>query len=307
MKKRALKIALSEQRAEVTARKDAHSRRVARILSTPKINDAYSKYVSALFKKAFNGEEVNEAEEAEAKMNYVKTLAEFGYSESDMNYRPFCPVCNDNGYVDGKLCRCVRARYIGILKEVCDIENRAPFTFADANFEVAKDDTQREALQKLFAFGKAWADRLPQVNTKSLVFFGSAGTGKTFLSSAIARETIERGNSVQYVSAYEFNSAMLSVHTSPLAEREYKLNDYLTSDLLVIDDLGTEPMLKNVTLEYLLLVLEERTNKGLCTLITTNLSPSRLLNRYGERIYSRLASKQTSRIFEFKGNDLRIN
>ena len=75
----------------------------------------------------------------------------------------------------------------------------------------------------------------------------------------------------------------------------------------MIDDLGTEPMLKNVTVEYLLLVIEERQTKGRATLVTTNLDTDGILLRYGERIYSRLSHKQRSKIIEMNGKDLRIN
>ena len=291
-----MQIALNQKSAEVTAKKDEQSKKVALILSVPEIKKAHEEYLKAMFDNAIGGKGANEEK---AKAKYIVALTAHGFDESDMQPSPVCPICEDTGRVSGRTCKCVWAKYIPALKSICEIERRAPFTFDDADFQVAKDE-------KLFEFGKAWATKLPAVKTKILTFFGSAGTGKTFLSSAIAREAIERGKSVIYVSAYEFNSAMLAVHTSPLAEREDKLVDYLTSDLLVIDDLGTEPILKNVTLEYLLLIAGERTNKGLCTLITTNLSPARVLTRYGERIYSRIASKQTSHIFEFSGKDLRL-
>ena len=299
-----MQIALNQKSAEITAKKDEQSKKVALILSVPEIKKAHEEYLKAMFDNAIGGKGANEEK---AKAKYIAALTAHGFDESDMQPSPVCPICEDTGRVGGRTCKCVWAKYIPALKSICEIERRAPFTFDDADFQVAKDEKQRETLEKLFAFGKAWATKLPAVKTKILTFFGSAGTGKTFLSSAIAREAIERGKSVLYTSAYEFNSAMLAVHTSPLAEREDKLADYLTSDLLVIDDLGTEPILKNMTLEYLLLVLNERTNKGLCTLITTNLSPARVLTRYGERIYSRIASKQTSRIFEFGGKDLRLH
>ena len=304
MKQRALKTAFALKRAEVQASESQADKKVARILAIPEIKEARAKYISAMFESTL-GE--NNANEAKAKADYIAALKKHGFTENDFKHAPLCPVCGDEGFVDGKLCSCVWSKYVTALKAVCEIESRAPHTFNDANFSVAKDEAQRDTLKKLYDFGKAWAQKLPSVKTKTLTFFGTAGTGKTFLSSAIAREAVENGKSVKYVSAYEFNSAMLAVHTSLLDERDFKLHDYLTADLLVIDDLGTEPLLKNVSLEYLLLVLEERTNKGLTTLITTNLSPARLIRRYGERIYSRLASKQFSRIFEFGGNDLRIN
>ena len=303
MKQRALKTAFALKRAEVQASVKRTDDRIARILTVPEIKEARAKYINAMFDSTLGGKNANEAK---AKADYIAALKKHGYTEDDFKHAPLCPICGDEGYVDGKICSCVWGKYVTALKTVCEIESRAPHTFDDANFDVAKDDAQRDVLKKLYEFGKAWADKLPAVKTKTLTFFGTAGTGKTFLSSAIAREAVERGKSVKYVSAYEFNSAMLAVHTSPLDDREDKLHDYLTCDLLVIDDLGTEPTLKNVSLEYLLLVLEERTNKGLCTLITTNLSPSRLIRRYGERIYSRLASKTASRIFEFGGKDLRL-
>ena len=54
------------------------------------------------------------------------------------------------------------------------------------------------------------------------------------------------------------NNLFLSYHTSFGAEKSSYLDTVLDPDVLVIDDLGTEPILKNVTLEYLYLILSER-------------------------------------------------
>ncbi len=304
MKNRAATKAITKKREEVARRKDEIAFKTALILSIPSVKAAHEKYVNTAFKNALGG---FEQEEKKAYDEYLSALKAEGYDESDMRYTPVCPICGDTGSAYGKLCSCVKREYIAALKDVCEIEKRAPFTFADADFGHIQDSAQRENLEKLYAYFKAYSAKLPRVNAKTTLLFGSAGTGKTSLAQAVARETVERGKSVKYVSAYEFNTAMLTAHTSPLSERKARLHDVMTADLVVIDDLGTEPILKNVTIEYFLLVLEERTNKGLCTLITTNLSPARILDRYGERIYSRLASKQSSRIFEIGGSDLRLN
>ena len=304
MKKRAIDIALEKQRAHIQARKDEVARKTALILSISDIKTAHEAFVNATFKNALGG---FDKEEKSAKDNYIAALKKHGYKESDMRYTPVCTICGDTGNADGKMCKCIKGDYIAALKDVCEIEKRAPFTFDDAKFDGIKDEKQRENLVKFYDYFKAYAAKLPNVKAKNTVLFGSVGTGKTCIASAVSRAAVERGRSVKFVSAYEFNTAMLSAHTSPIVERGARLHDYLTADLLVIDDLGTEPILKNVTEPYLLLVLEERLNRGLATLITTNLSPARILDRYGERIYSRLASKQNSRIFEIGGKDLRLN
>ena len=65
-------------------------------------------------------------------------------------------------------------------------------------------------------------------------------------------------------------------------------------------------MLKNVTLEYLQLVLDERTRDGRTTVITTNLSEKQLKDRYGERIFSRLSDTRHALLRRIPGKDLRL-
>ena len=304
MKQRAIDLAIAKRRAEIVAKKEEISKRASLVLAFSDVKKAHDNYVSWAFKNARGG---FDDEEKLAKQGYIDALKKHGYSEDDLHYAPSCPICGDTLSVGGKVCACVRAAYVAALKNICEIEARAPFTFDDANFDAIKDDAQRENLKKFFDYFKLYASKLPAVKAKTTVLFGRAGAGKTCIASAVARAAIERGKSVKFVSAYEFDTAMLNYHTSSTEERTNKLDDYLAADLLVIDDLGTEPILKNVTEPYLLLVLEERQNRGLCTLVTCNLSPERILERYGERIYSRLANKQSSRIFELGGRDLRLN
>lgn len=305
MKDRAMKRVKAQREYKINEAKAVAERRLLSALSIPEISNAHAKYVNL----RFNATAKNTASEKDVQtaLNaYKSALKAYGYDESEFEYSVLCPECNDTGVHDGKICKCVWNDYIQALKQECKIEEKAHFTFADCKLDGIKDENQRNALSSFYAFMKQYADKLPAVKLKNVVFTGSTGTGKTCLASAVARKAVENGKSCKYLSAFEFNNEMLSAHTSPIAERGSKLHDVLTADLVVIDDLGVEPIYKNVTVEYLLLVLEERTRAGLCTLITTNLDDGDLQAKYGDRIFSRLVDKQHSRIVAFLGNDLRL-
>ena len=103
------------------------------------------------------------------------------------------------------------------------------------------------------------------------------------------------------------NNMFLKYHTSFDANKHIHISPLLDSEFLFIDDLGTEPILKNVTQNYLYLILSERERHNKPTIITTNLMPENILDRYGERIYSRIANKSSSLLVHLTGKDLRLN
>ena len=80
----------------------------------------------------------------------------------------------------------------------------------------------------------------------------------------------------------------------------------LETPVLLLDDLGVEPMLNNVTIEQLFTLLNERELNGLHTLISTNLHPEELKQRYSERISSRLLDRRSTSILPFYGEDVRL-
>ncbi len=73
----------------------------------------------------------------------------------------------------------------------------------------------------------------------------------------------------------------------------------------MIDDLGSEPLLKNVTIEALYVLINERQNKGLSTILSTNLDMKEFAKRYTERIESRIDNPRTSLVIVLKGRDIR--
>lgn len=305
MKDRVIRKTLSERRQKIENAKRLAALAAQKAFAVPEISEANKAYTSAVFDDMAKGVE-NSQNTQKARLAYQNALKKYGFDEKDFQYKPLCPICGDTGKADGKICQCAFDEYVKNLKIECELDKRAPFSFADCNLNNVKDEQEKQNLSKLYSSMQKYVEKFPAVKNVNLLFTGGVGTGKTCLASAIARGIVEKGYSAKIMSAYEFNSLMLTVHTSPIAERNALMDDVLTADLLVIDDLGTEPMLKRVTIEYLLLVIEERQAKGLATIITTNLDVERLLARYGERIYSRLSHKQHSMIIQFVGKDMRL-
>lgn len=163
--------------------------------------------------------------------------------------------------------------------------------------------TQREAMRRLLEFSKAWAEAFPGNKRRDIVLCGNTGLGKTFLLDCIAARVIERGYTVLRLTAFRLMEAMRARHFG--RGEEDMLDVMLGVDVLFIDDLGTEPLLENITLEYLFTVLNERQQAGLSTLVATNLTPAELRARYSERITSRLISSQASAVFLLEGRDVR--
>jgi len=138
---------------------------------------------------------------------------------------------------------------------------------------------------------------------KNLVFIGAAGTGKTYAAHFVGNKLLGKEFSVLFVTAFSlvqrFKDFIFNFENSAL-------DHLLTCDLLIIDDLGTEPKIKNISEEYLLNVINERLANNLPFIITTNLSPDDILARYDQRLTSRILSKQTSVVIEMKCKDLRL-
>lgn len=306
MKERVIEKTLLQQQKDVSNAQLQMKSKLQSALKIDEISNAYNAYSKASFDDMLSGVE-NSNNTQKAYLSYQNALKNHGFCENDFVYIPHCPICGDSGNDNGKVCKCVWDKYISNLKDECEIDRRAKFSFDDCNFDVIRDTSQRQSLEKVYSLMHTYVKRYPDNKKNTIVLSGEVGTGKTCLASAMCRALVEKGYATKILSAYEFGALMLETHVSPIAERNSKLHDVLSADVLLIDDLGTEPMLKNVTIEYLLLVLEERQNSNKTTFVTTNLNADGIHDRYGERIYSRLSHKQISIIFDLQGQDLRTH
>lgn len=224
-----------------------------------------------------------------------KILNDLGLKESDIIPQYNCKFCNDTGFIDGKVCDCRKVLSNKLILDEVGITEIPLRTFADAD----------EKLTPYINYEtyKRYCQNFDKTKTKTLIFSGKSGTGKTFLAECIASEIKKQNKSVVFISAFALNKLFVDSFNDA-----NKLNALFSCDLLVIDDFGSEQIFKKITKEYLLNLLNERSYYNKNLIITTNLTKDDILNRYEDRIFSRLLDKSNSVYIPFKSNvDLRLN
>lgn len=267
---------------------------------------AYNKYNSTRFelsKAKFKGD-VKLINELKAQLNADTELLntikrELGFNDKDFAVKYECSACSDTGRLEnGVRCKCYRKLLHKLTLEELGLERKKLHSFKKASYKDLND------LEKIYTKMQSYCEKFPATD-KNIVIAGSVGTGKSYLAKCIANELISRDFNVIFISACELNSILLKYHTAPVDDKGVYLDLLTECDLLVIDDLGSEPIYKNVTEEYLLMIITERMTKGNPFIITTNLEQEQLLDRYGDRTLSRLNDKRHGVFIKIKGEDLR--
>lgn len=214
-----------------------------------------------------------------------------------------CPDCKDTGYQNGQKCHCFKQAVIDLLYEQSGIRDMLEQeNFSTLSYEYYQGE-DLALFQKNVKICKNFIKSF-STDYHNLFFYGTVGTGKSFLSGCVARELIEAGYSVIYFSAAGlFETLSRNMYDYKNKEEFHNLHEDLHScDLLIIDDLGTEFM-NNVTASLFFSLLNERHLNKKATIISTNLFLEDIQNRYSERIFSRIMSNYT--ICKFTGSDIR--
>lgn len=218
-------------------------------------------------------------------------MKKFGLENVQMTYS--CSICKDEGYKNGQMCKCLKKEISNILMKDSGFENLENFS------EAIKTSNELNPYYKKM---QEWCHSDFKKNL--ILLSGKTGVGKTYLTRCMANEMIERGLIVKMSTSFKMSQDFKSFHKT---HNEELLNQYLDCQVLFIDDLGTEPLYKDITIEYLYLVINERKMRKLPTVITTNLDISQIRETYDERIYSRIVDRQTSITIFLDGIDRRVN
>lgn len=225
----------------------------------------------------------------------------------DIKYK--CPKCKDTGYILNEKCSCFRQKLIdkfyqqSNLKEILKRENFDNFQINYYSNVVDKEQglSPRKNMEKIVKYCINFYMDFDNFN-ESLLFTGSSGLGKTFLSNCIAKELLDRGKVVIYQTASNLIEIMRTLKFDEHGDKD-QLDEILNCDLLIIDDLGTEP---NTAYSHseLFNIINTRILAYRKMIISTNLSIGDIHNYYPERITSRIYGH--FKIFEFFGDDIRI-
>jgi len=246
----------------------------------------------------------------------TELLISHGYCADYLDLHYTCNKCKDTGYVGNEKCTCLKQAIASLiyddsnLKSILAHENFTSFSFAYYSDDYVDETLGLSPLsnmQKVVAGCKNFIRHFNK-NHENLLLLGNTGVGKTFLANCIAKELLDRGYTVIYLTAFRLFDILEKHKFGKDEESTYIASnqfDYIMDcDLLIIDDLGTE--LNNAfTSSQLYLIINERLLKQKSTIISTNLSLDNLNTNYSERVYSRIISKYSIR--RIMGEDIRLH
>lgn len=236
-----------------------------------------------------------------------------GFSEDYLELHYRCADCRDTGLIEGRKCHCFLQAQMKLmyaqsnLEAVLDREN-----FSALSFEYYDD---KEILPQIGITNAAYMKRVVQgcrdfardfdKKHDNLLFTGSTGVGKTFLTNCIAGELMKQYHPVIYLTAGDlfevFSRNKFDYENTEDMKDMYRF--ILDCDLLIVDDLGTE-LNNSFTSSQLFYCINERMNMRRSTIISTNLTLTRLRDSYTDRVTSRIMSGYT--IIPLYGNDIRL-
>jgi len=276
----------------------------------------------SLARLALSGDE-NSAREAREKSDALKNerlslLAKKGISENYLHPAYNCKNCADTGYITHSPglpvtpCVCLKQRLIeeyyslSNMRDVLRDENFDTFDIRLFSTEIIENEglsprtnieaNYRYAINFVQSFGNDF---------QNLLLYGETGLGKTFLSHCIAKDLLDAGYTVLYLTVPRLCKVIEDsrFNRESLAAPDEMLETVDETDLLVLDDLGAE-VSTIVTSSALFDIINQRLLMRKPTVISTNLSPNGLASQYSERIVSRFLGNY--QMLKFFGEDIRV-
>lgn len=260
------------------------------------------------------GQDAVEAMEAVKQANLAlqaerEALLKANFAPGWLEEEPICPHCGGNGYVGSSMCSCLQAlcrqeQKQELLQLTTGVERFDAFRldYYPAEVDPSFGASPRMLMERNLKICKKYADTFGK-DSGNLLFVGGTGLGKTFLSACIANAAAEQGASVAYESAPNLFAKLSKNQFEGDDQTRSDCARLAQSDLLIIDDLGTE-LTNAFVIASLYSLVNDRLLTGKSMIISTNLNIDEIARRYSPQIASRLAGSFQN--LPFVGKDIRV-
>ena len=245
----------------------------------------------------------------------AELLVAHGYPADALDDKPACPKCNDTGWRGAVMCQCLKnlcaQEQIKELSKLLDLGEQSFDTFSLDVYSSSpwrgSGISPRENMEMVYEICLNYAQKFGRFYFNNLFLSGAPELGKTFLSACIARTVSENGFSVVYDTAVNifsrFEDRKFSRDAEDTREARDETRRYLSCDLLILDDLGSE-MTTPFVQSALYTLINSRLTADRRTVISSNLSMEDVRRRYAPQIASRLEGEY--RVLPFFGEDIRL-
>lgn len=245
----------------------------------------------------------------------AQLLQSLGYPADALDELPTCKKCGDSGWIGTRMCDCLKAlcaqEQVKELSKLLDLGEQSFDSFSLDWYSPlpwpGESMSPRENMEFIYELCLNYAQKFGKFYFKNLFLSGDPGLGKTFLSACIARTVAENGFSVVYDTATnllaQFEEQKFSRDVQEGREAQAETRRYLSCDLLILDDLGSEfttPFVQSA----LYTLINARLTGAKATVISSNLSMDGVRARYNGQTASRLEGEY--RVLRFFGEDIRL-
>lgn len=301
----------NKEEAALKARKTDIYQRIPRIEELERLMSLNSLNVARTILK--NQDQVDhviarlKSQNMDLRQEKMELLVSHGYPMDYMDLKYNCDKCKDLGYISGNKCFCYNHHLAEIVYAESDFShmlNEDSFaTFDEAVFDNQSVHpeyglTVRQNMKRTLNLAKSYAQNFLS-HTDNLYLYGPSGTGKTFLATCIARSLLADGQVVVYRTSSQLMDDIKDIMFNNNKELENLLHQ---SDLLIIDDLGTESPTDHTKTEIFNLVNLRLLHKKKL-IISSNLKLDDIRHKYSERLTSRIIGDFI--LVPFFGEDLR--